>query len=61
MSRFHQRLNEDLQDAEFAEAFYDMSADIAVLPESLSFLAKIVKLFLANVTTLKKFLKIGFF
>lgn len=31
MSRFHQRLNEDLQDAEFAEAFYDMSADIAVL------------------------------
>lgn len=31
MSRFHQRLNEDLQDAEFAEAFYDMSVDIALL------------------------------
>lgn len=31
MSRFHQRLREDLKDAEFAEAFYDMSADIALL------------------------------
>jgi transcriptional regulator with XRE-family HTH domain len=31
MSRFHQRLNEDLQDAEFAEAFNDMSVDIALL------------------------------
>ncbi len=31
MSRFHQRLNEDLQDAEFAEAFYDTSVDIALL------------------------------
>jgi hypothetical protein len=31
MSRFHQRLREDLNDPEFAEAFYDMSADIALL------------------------------
>src|SRR5947209_18053123 len=31
MSRFHQRLNEDLQDPEFAEAFYDMSVDIVLL------------------------------
>ena len=31
MSRFHQRLNEDLSDPEFAEAFYDMSAEIALL------------------------------
>ena len=31
MSRFHQRLNEDLQDPEFAEAFYDMSVDITLL------------------------------
>jgi len=31
MSRFHQRLNEDLQDPEFAEVFYDMSVDIALL------------------------------
>ncbi len=31
MSRFHQRLNEDLQNPEFAEAFYDMSVDIALL------------------------------
>jgi len=31
MSRFHQRLREDLKDPEFAQAFYDMSADIALL------------------------------
>ena len=31
MSRFHQRLNEDLSDSEFAEAFYDMSVDITLL------------------------------
>jgi transcriptional regulator with XRE-family HTH domain len=31
MSRFHQRLHEDLKDPEFAEAFYDMSVDIALL------------------------------
>ncbi len=31
MSRFHQRLNEDLNDPEFAAAFYDMSVDIALL------------------------------
>ncbi len=31
MSRFHQRLNEDLKDAEFAETFYDMSVDIALI------------------------------
>ena len=31
MSRFHQRLREDLEDTEFAEAFYDMSVDIALL------------------------------
>ena len=31
MSRFHQRLNEDLRDPEFAEAFCDMSVDIALL------------------------------
>src|SRR5436853_7915091 len=31
MSRFHQRLHEDLKDPEFAEAFYDMRADIALL------------------------------
>ena len=31
MSRFHQRLREDLSDPEFAEAFYDMSVDIALL------------------------------
>lgn len=31
MSRFHQRLQEDLRDPEFAEAFYDMSAEIALL------------------------------
>ena len=31
MSRFHQRLGEDLNDPEFAEAFYDMSVDIALL------------------------------
>lgn len=31
MSRFHQRLREDLSDPEFAEAFYDMRADIALL------------------------------
>jgi hypothetical protein len=29
MSRFHQRLREDLKDPEFAEAFYEMSAEIA--------------------------------
>ncbi len=31
MSRFHQRLREDLSDPEFADAFYDMSVDIALL------------------------------
>jgi transcriptional regulator with XRE-family HTH domain len=31
MSRFHQRLREDLQDPEFAAAFYSMSADITLL------------------------------
>lgn len=31
MSRFHQRLREDLQDPEFAAAFNDMSAEIALL------------------------------
>ena len=31
MSRFHQRLHEDLNDPEFAAAFYDMSAEIALL------------------------------
>jgi len=31
MSRFHQHLREDLSDPEFAEAFYDMSVDIALL------------------------------
>ncbi len=31
MSRFHQRLREDLKDSEFAEAFYDMSVDVALL------------------------------
>jgi transcriptional regulator with XRE-family HTH domain len=31
MSRFDQRLREDLNDPEFAEAFYDMSVDIALL------------------------------
>ena len=31
MSRFHQRLREDLKDPEFAEAFYDMSVDVALL------------------------------
>ena len=31
MSRFHQRLREDLSDPEFAEAFYDMGVDIALL------------------------------
>ena len=31
MSRFHQRLREDLRYPEFAEAFYDMSAEIALL------------------------------
>ena len=31
MSRFHQRLRQDLKDPEFAEAFYDMSSDIALL------------------------------
>ncbi len=31
MSRFHQRLHEDLKDPDFAEAFYDMSTDIALL------------------------------
>jgi transcriptional regulator with XRE-family HTH domain len=31
MSRFHQRLREDLKDPEFAAAFYDMSVDIALL------------------------------
>lgn len=31
MSRFHQRLREDLRDPEFATAFYDMSIDIALL------------------------------
>jgi transcriptional regulator with XRE-family HTH domain len=31
MSRFHQRLREDLRDPEFAEAFYDTSVDIALL------------------------------
>src|SRR5579864_9665840 len=31
MSRFHQRLREDLRDPEFAKAFYDMRADIALL------------------------------
>src|SRR5436305_9658147 len=31
MSRFHQRLDEDVEDSEFAEAFYDMSADITLL------------------------------
>jgi predicted transcriptional regulator len=31
MSRFHQHLREDLRDPAFAEAFYDMSVDIAWL------------------------------
>lgn len=31
MSRFHQRLREDLKDVDFAAAFYDMSVDIALL------------------------------
>lgn len=31
MSRFHQRLHEDLKDEEFSEAFYEMSVDIALL------------------------------
>jgi transcriptional regulator with XRE-family HTH domain len=31
MSRFHQRLHEDLKDPEFAATFYDMSAEIALL------------------------------
>src|SRR3984893_372223 len=31
MSRFHQHLREDLRDPEFAEAFNDMSVDIALL------------------------------
>ena len=31
MSRFHQKLSKDLKDAEFAEAFYDMSVDIALI------------------------------
>lgn len=31
MSRFHQRLREDLNNPEFAQAFYNMSADIALL------------------------------
>ena len=31
MSRFHQRLREDLHDPEFARAFYDMSADLTLL------------------------------
>ena len=31
MSRFHQRLRDDLNDPEFAAAFYDMSAEIALL------------------------------
>ena len=31
MSRFHQRLREDLQDPEFAAAFNVMSAEIALL------------------------------
>src|SRR6266849_7482193 len=31
MSRFHQHLREDLRDPEFADAFYDMSVDIALL------------------------------
>src|SRR5712692_500342 len=31
MSRFHQRLREDLRDPEFASAFYEMSVDIALL------------------------------
>lgn len=31
MSRFYQRLQEDLGDPEFAEAFYDMSEEIALL------------------------------
>jgi len=31
MSRFHQRLREDLYDPEFVQAIYDMSADIAPL------------------------------
>jgi transcriptional regulator with XRE-family HTH domain len=31
MSRFHQRLKVDLKDPEIAEAFYEMSVDIALL------------------------------
>jgi predicted DNA-binding protein (UPF0251 family) len=31
MSRFHQHLREDLSDPAFAEAFYAMSVDIALL------------------------------
>src|SRR5438876_9972729 len=31
MNRFHQHLREDLRDPEFAEAFYEMSVDIALL------------------------------
>ena len=31
MSRFHQQRREDLRDPEFADAFYDMSVDIALL------------------------------
>src|SRR5215467_10292520 len=31
MSRFHQRLRKDLQDPEFAAAFYEMSVEITLL------------------------------
>ena len=31
MSRFHQRLREDLRDPEFADAFNEMSVDIALI------------------------------
>lgn len=34
MSRFHQRLREDLKASEFAATFYDMSVDIALLVPS---------------------------
>lgn len=51
MSRFHQRLNKDLNDPEFAEAFYDMSVDIAllqVLEQARKALHLMLLLFLSN-------------
>jgi hypothetical protein len=48
MSRFHQRLHEDLRDPEFAAAFYGMSKEIALHPQRKNQILLRLSLFLHN-------------